>query len=245
MKAKFFFVACMWFAFAAPGWALSGGPWDHLNRNAFSRNNPDGLYEASVTMPDGSGFIKFEQNSDLVTLDAAEIDNFGSSQSGIFGGSSTSVDITSTVATRTNSLIYYQGQAYFGNTYGSVSLTSNTVSGTGSGTAALVEDLGARLQEFAEDQDAIVALDDIRESFNMNFQGKITDKYPQVRFSAKGEVSFVIPPDLTFTTLPSDVLVIGSTGNFRVDAEERIRLFGRRVSVTPTSNNPLGGVSLP
>jgi len=39
-------------------WAIVGGPWDHLRGDTFGQSNSDGLYTASVTMPNGTGFIR-------------------------------------------------------------------------------------------------------------------------------------------------------------------------------------------
>lgn len=44
-------------------WAWVGGPWDHLIKGVYSRQRTDGLYEASITMRDGSGFLRFVSNT--------------------------------------------------------------------------------------------------------------------------------------------------------------------------------------
>ena len=48
---------------SSSSWAILGGPWDHLNTDKYSQNNVDGLYEGSVTMPNGSGFLRFSQET--------------------------------------------------------------------------------------------------------------------------------------------------------------------------------------
>lgn len=215
-------------------------------------------------MIDGSGFIKFTQDSDLSVLEAPDLSNLNQSSNNFFTGNTTSVQLSDGLAQNSNSVIFYQGQTFFGNTYGVVDPGGKNVSGTTSGTSSQSEDLTASLAEFAESEDAILNFPDIVDSFNMNFEGKVTRVNPQTRFEATGQIEFFTRPPISAEIIVGDLppVLIGGVGGAggttnNIDFEDLItkvvttdgsynsqgivdvRIFGRRTSITPTNGNPL------
>lgn len=201
-RKLFSLIAGVFLAGAMQASAIVGGPWDHLTPDAFSNSNPDGLYEGTVTMTNGSGFVRFTVNKEIEEIDEIDFNqlnqivqifsqNAGSGQTippGLF---------SQTLASQSNSVIFVQGNMYFGTTFGSVDISSGTVHGAGSGQSSLVDQIQSQAQSSAQTVNAIVDISGLSETLSMSFTGKITKRFPQLRYSAKGEVNLFSKPGLT------------------------------------------------
>lgn len=237
---------------AAPSWAVTGGPWDHLTADTFSNANADGLYEATVTMKNGNGFVRFTQNKDNETLeqiDFANLERLVQLQSSSGVALPTSV-LGSTLAAQSNSVIFFEGNAYFGNTYGIVNLASGTVTGVGSGQSSIVDQIQQTATTAATNLNAIVDITGLSETMSLNFVGKVTDRFPQLRFSAKGEVNFFSKPGITLVAGPGGTPVIrvqggGTTTTSVVD--NRVITTNAGLTTTlpfgPTADNTSGTIT--
>lgn len=177
-------------------WAIVGGPWDHLRGDTFSQANTDGLYSASVTMTNGSGFLRFSSRSDQHELADEQITSASVTGTGGTGGSITTA---ANLASRSNSVIYFEGKTYFGNTYGNVDSKAGSVFGSSSGISVLAETIRSSLTTGGTSAGAGGALIDISglsETMSLAFTGKVFEKRPQIRFRATGEISFFSRPPL-------------------------------------------------
>ncbi len=212
MKGRTILATSLVLAMVAPSaWALVGGPWDHLITNKFSRNNPDGLYEASVTMRNGSGFVRFTQGRNQTDLDDPIVneesaDLVGTPGGGGAGGGGGTIltplavtTTTNTLASSSNSAVFFKGESYFGNTYGSVNATGGSVTGVTSGTSQRFSTLEASFTGQAAAANALVDVNGLESTFNMNFSGRMTQRYPQIQFEATGKAAFFEQPPASIT----------------------------------------------
>jgi len=223
-------------------WALVGGPWDHLIKGNYSRMNTDGLYEASITMLNGSGFLRFVSNTGRDTL-APAITTTNTTGSLITNGSNTSS--TAGLAARSNAVIFYKGNAYYGSVYGTVNAAAKTVSGGGGGQSSVVDAIETSVQQFAQNINAFVNINGFSESMNITFEGRVESQIPEIRFQAKGEAIFFSRPDIVVELVESpsgdtseleplyqiSIDPAEPEGPVVPDATEQIKLFGGRVNL--------------
>jgi hypothetical protein len=210
-------------------WAWVGGPWDHLIKGIYSRQRTDGLYEASITMRDGSGFLRFVSNTGRSTLgDPVVVTNQQNT-----GGQAAPTG-TSSLAARSNTVLFYRGNAYYGSVYGTVNIFSKQVSGGGGGQSSIVDSIETALQQFGAGGNYFVNINGISESLNLTFNGRITRQIPEILFEARGQAIFFSRPNITLVELGDLIevrLATPGTGPITPDAVENIRLFGSRVNL--------------
>jgi hypothetical protein len=181
--------------FAPSSWALVGGPWDHLIKGTFSRANTDGLYEASITMKNGSGFLRFVSNTSRSTL-ADPVTSSTTGTANFFTSTQSSSNSTSGLAARSNAVVFYKGNAYYGSVYGTVNAAAKTVSGGGGGQSSVVDAVETSVQQFAQNINAFVNINGFSESMNITFTGRVVTQIPEVRFQARGQAIFFSRPDI-------------------------------------------------
>ncbi|RFC46671.1 MAG: hypothetical protein DVB23_001523 [Verrucomicrobia bacterium] len=238
-------------ALTSSSWALVGGPWDHLIKGVYSRQRTDGLYEASVTMPNGTGFLRFVSNTGRSTLgDPVVVTR--NQQTTATGSAPTG---TSSLASRSNTVLFYRGNAYYGSVYGTVNIFSKRVSGGGGGQSSVVDSIETALQQFGGGGNYFVNINGISESLNITFNGRVTSQIPEILFEAHGQAIFFSRPNLTIneigtgtTALTEIRLATPGTGPIQPDAVERIRLFGSRVNLatsfqTTSTTGSTGGTT--
>lgn len=184
--------------------AITGGPWDHLFPERFSRNNTDGVYEAVVSLENGSGFVKFESQASRLTLDDPTVEQ-QEAQAGFFASTTTSTDVSSTLAAVSNSIIFFEGNSYFGNTFGTVDSQTGDVSGATTGQSSIVSNIENSLGALTDTAGAAIDVSGLSETMNMSFTGKVTDRNPQVRFEATGDVNFLSRPPIAFQFITQTV----------------------------------------
>jgi len=226
-------------------WALVGGPWDHLIKGNYSRANTDGLYEASISMKNGSGFLRFTSNTSRATLADPVTSTVGLAIQGN-NVSATATNSTAGLAARSNTVLFYKGNAYYGSVYGTVSSASKTVSGGGGGQSSVVDSIEASVQQLAQNINAFVNINGFSESMNITFKGKVTTQIPEIRFEAKGEAIFFSRPNINVSLIPLVGVPVNQAveelyeiklapgyagGPIKPDATENIRLFGGRVNL--------------
>lgn len=217
-------------ALTSSSWALVGGPWDHLIKGVYSRRNTDGLYEASVALRDGTGFLRFVSNTGRATLGDPVVVTRNQQTTGI-GAAPTG---TSSLASRSNTVIFYRGSAYYGTVYGTVNIFSKTVNGAGGGQSSVVDSIETALQQFGGGGNYFVNINGISESLNIEFNGRVTSQIPEIQFEARGHAIFFSRPNITVVEngdLIEIRLATPGTGPIAPDATEPIRLFGSRVNL--------------
>lgn len=197
--------------------AITGGPWDHLSADAFSNSNSDGLYEGTVTLKNGSGFVRFTVNKQIEELDEIDFNEL-TQIVGIFSqntGSGSAIPpglLSQSLTARSNTVIFVEGNAYFGSTFGHVDISSGTVNGAGSGQSSIVEQLEQSAAGSASTVNAIVDISGLSETLSLAFTGKITQRSPQLRYSAKGEINLFSKPGLTIAAAPGGAALIQVRG---------------------------------
>ncbi len=194
MKTKLLPVLAL-LLFSPSAFAIVGGPWDHLFSERFSKDNTDGTYEASVTLKNGSGFLRFGTTREREKLSDAQTE--GDTFNFVDNGNTGSISQLSTVnslASSSNSVVFYEGEAYYGNTFGYVD-GGGGVSGVLSGQAARVDQIESKLaDQTAATSSSFVSVQGMNSSMGMHFTGKIFDNKPSVRFRATGTATFFIDP---------------------------------------------------
>ncbi len=218
MKNKLLPLLGFFVATVSPALAITGGPWDQLRGDQFSRENTNGLYEASITLKNGSGFLRFQSNAQRQSLEDPReniasliADALSANQTGGTGGDKGGL------AARSNSVIFFAGNAYFGNVFGTVSALTGGVNGAGSGQSVIVDQIEQSLADFAEDISAIVNVSGFAETFNVAFTGEVTEEVPYIRFRAEGEANFFSRPPMEVVTPGFDfssLLNAGAGGGF-------------------------------
>lgn len=208
MKGKKLFSTVLGLTLAATAhsWAITGGPWDHLSNDAYSNSNADGLYQATVTLKNGNGFLRFSTTKESQVVGPLDFANL-STVLNLIAQTSTTVPtsvLSGTLAANSNSVIFFEGNAYFGNTYGTVDLSSGSVTGVGSGQSMIVDQIQQSAQNAAENLNAVVDITGLSETMMINFVGKVTDRFPEIRFTAKGELNLFSRPGVTVVPAPND-----------------------------------------
>lgn len=175
MKKAFLSLSAFVFALVAAPQAQAwvGGPFDSGDYNILHER--EGVYQATMTYKNGSGFCQFAQDNSLVNQDATS-------------GSLTVFSLEN------RSLLYYKGITFAGTCTGVVDMEARRVFATTNGTTNLNTSTGTT------SNDPVV----INGSTgypgygysNSNFTAKITKTAPLLRFSGKGEASFVMDQDL-------------------------------------------------
>ncbi len=243
-------------ALTPSSWAWVGGPWDHLIKGVYSRQNTDGLYEASISMKNGSGFLRFVSNTGRSTLADPYTVTTGIAIQGNNVGA-TATNTTAGLAARSNTVIFYKGNAYYGSVYGTVNAFSKTVSGGGGGQSSVVDSVETSIQQFAQNINAFVNINGFSESMNITFNGRIVSQTPEIRFEAKGEAVFFNRPDIEVGIVDTDdndifdidldelyEIKVAEKGEIKPTATRKIRLLGGRVNLqTSYANTTLSSVN--
>lgn len=141
---------------------------------------------------------------------------------------------TSTLAARSNTVLFYRGNAYYGSVYGTVNIFSKQVSGGGGGQSSIVDSIESALQQVGSGGNYFVNINGISESLNLTFHGRVTSQIPEILFEARGQAIFFSRPNITLNVLGDLIeirLAAPGTGPITPDAVENIRLFGSRVNL--------------
>jgi hypothetical protein len=175
MKKAFLSLSAFMFALVAAPQAQAwvGGPFDSGDYNILHER--EGVYQATMTYKNGSGFCQFAQDNQLVNQ----------------GGTAGNLTVFSL---ENRSLLYYKGITFAGTCTGVVDMEARRVFATTNGTTNLNTSTGGTAN------DPVV----INGSTgypgygyaNSTFTAKITKTAPLLRFSGKGEAAFVMDQDL-------------------------------------------------
>jgi hypothetical protein len=178
LKFTLFFVAL--FAMPLTSHAIVGGPFDGNDYSAAYDNS--GVYQVAFRMKNGSGFAQWGSNVNL----AAKVSSSGGSSSGA----------SSLGSILNRSLIYFQGIEYFGTAFGIVDVDAGFVNGGTNGisdisSSASSSSGGVGGGSSASSTVPIVTNGDRGYTANSEYEAKITDKGPILRFSGKGQLTIL------------------------------------------------------
>lgn len=177
MKKGFLSFSAFLFALVAVPQAQAwvGGPFDSGDYNILHER--EGVYQATMTYKNGSGFCQFAQDNAL-----------GAQSTG--GTPSLSV-----FSLENRSLLYYKGLTYAGTCTGVVDFEARKVFATTNGTTFLATSVTGGGGSATNDP---IVNNGLADGYaNSTFTAKITSTNPLLRFSGKGEASFVMDQDLT------------------------------------------------
>ena len=152
--------------------AWVGGPFDGGDFNILHER--EGVYQATMTYKNGSGFCQFAQDNSLVNTSAT--------------GSLTVFSLEN------RSLLYYKGLTFAGTCTGVVDIDARRVFATTNGTTNLATTTGS-----TSNDPIVINGSSAYPGFgyaNTTFTAKITKTAPLLRFSGKGEAAFVMDQDL-------------------------------------------------
>lgn len=177
MKKAFLSLSAFVFALVAAPQAQAwvGGPFDSGDYNILHER--EGVYQATMTYKNGSGFCQFSQDN---ALGAQNV-----------GGTPT----LSVFSLENRSLLYYKGITYAGTCTGVVDFEARRVFATTNGSTFLSTSVTGG--GGSATNDPIVNNGSTDGFANSTFTAKITATAPLLRFSGKGEASFVMDQDLT------------------------------------------------
>jgi hypothetical protein len=153
--------------------AWVGGPFDGGDYNILHER--EGVYQATVTYKNGSGFCQFAQDNALVN------------QNGATGG-------LTVFSLENRSLLYYKGITFAGTCTGVVDIDARRVFATTNGTTNLNTSTGS-----TSNDPVVINGSTGYPGFgyaNSTFTAKITKTSPLLRFAGKGEAAFVMDQDL-------------------------------------------------
>lgn len=177
---RYFLLAVLFLAFdARQASALVGGPFDNGSHNGQLEN---GIYQAVLTMRNGNGFCYFHPEADIVPEDPSNILSYqgrGTKQN--------------------RAIIYYKGVTYIGSAFGMVDPESRYVQCSINGSS----DLGFSVSQTSSNATGTIATgssvsdvvvrNDRGFVVNGNWEAKIRDTSPTLKFSGKGELVFIAP----------------------------------------------------
>ena len=186
MKRFILSLALGFSAMTTPASAWVGGPFDNGFHSAANESNS--VYQAVLTMLNGSGYCYF-------TPDAV-FSNVGASNN---GGNTSQFDNRGSL--RNRSVIYYKGVTYVGSALGMVDGEARYLQCSMNGTSELglqVTNTSQQQNLFSASQQSTSVSSTIVNSnrsftFNGNFQAKIYQTAPSLRFKGKGELIFLSP----------------------------------------------------
>lgn len=178
MKNRLFSIATLLVAFVATPKAQAevGGPFDNGDFSILLER--DGVYQATFSFSNGSGMAMFAQDNSFEAATAATV-------AGQF-------------ALHNRSVFYYKGVTYYGTCTGIVDVSAKKITGftngnSDYGASSVSVDpqagtSGSRASIGSNGQAGFIA--------NSQFKAKITSTAPILRFSGKGEVSFMGVPQI-------------------------------------------------
>ncbi|RBP43760.1 hypothetical protein DES53_105159 [Roseimicrobium gellanilyticum] len=160
--------------------AWVGGPFDSGDYNILHER--EGVYQATMTYKNGSGFCQFSQ------------DNALGAQSTAAGSPGLSV-----FSLENRSLLYYKGITYAGVATGVVDFESRKVHGFTNGSTTVQTTITGGTGGGSASDYVVVNGNEPDPGFgfsNSQFTAKITRMAPLLRFQGKGEASFFIDPQV-------------------------------------------------
>jgi len=177
---RYFLLAVLFLAFdARQASALVGGPFDNGSHSSQLEN---GLYQAVMTMRNGNGFCYFHPEADIVPEDPSNLLSYqgrGTKQN--------------------RAIIYYKGITYVGSAFGMADPESRYIQCSINGGS----DLGFSVSQVANNAAGVavsgasvsdvVVRNDRGFTVNGNWEAKIRDTSPTLKFSGKGELVFIAP----------------------------------------------------
>lgn len=183
---RYFLLAVLFLAFdARQASALVGGPFDNGSHNAQLEN---GIYQAVLTMRNGNGFCYFHPESQIVPADPAASSSFEPRGS-----------------VRNRAIIYYKGVTYVGSAFGMADPDGRYVQCSINGasefgftvTQQSTTATGGLLGGITSSNQTTVAgtVTSSARGFtvNGNWDAKIRDTSPTLKFVGKGELVFIAP----------------------------------------------------
>lgn len=197
MKRIFATIAILLTGLNTQAFALAGGPFDNGMQSASLDRNA--IYQAILTFPNGSGYVYFQPTANIAA-------------NGVTAGYATSVGTLNVADTRgsntTRSVLYYKGLTYVGGCFGAAdyeakSITATLNASTNAQQSQLTNQTQSNNTSFfggstgaAANANAI-STTIISNSFsffcNGEFNAKIYQTAPTMRFSGTGELSFLAP----------------------------------------------------
>jgi hypothetical protein len=162
--------------------AWVGGPFDNGWHSASFEN---GVYQAALTFKNGGGYSYFSPNQSIASDDASNpalIDQRGSR--------------------RNRAVLYYKGISYVGSAFGTADGEARDIQCTMNGTSESTYQTAASQQQtsaftLASTTSTALATTVVASSrsftFNGHWEGKIWQTSPSLRFTGKGELSFLSP----------------------------------------------------
>lgn len=175
-----------------PAFAISGGPFDNGSYSILLERN--GVYEAAYSFKNGSGYSQWTADNSQ-----GDVNTGGTVQVNLGAGSLLTSSGSSNNANRT--VLYYKGVTYFGSAFGEVDTQKRTIQGFGNANSDYATTATTSQQNngfFATTTSSSFSTSTVVSSgrnytANLNWKGKITSTFPQLRFSGKGELSVIAP----------------------------------------------------
>lgn len=184
MKRISLILASLVLVFATKASAFKGGPFDNGDYSGLLDNS--GVYQVSFRFSNGSGFAQFGNNVDVTAFVTTT------------GGATVTPSATYSIFNR--SVIYYKGMTYLGTCYGMVDHERKIVSGVTNGnsdvntTTTTTTTTGALAGVFPTAATTnLFNNGNVGFPCNTNFNCKITNEYPILRFNGRGELTVINP----------------------------------------------------
>jgi hypothetical protein len=177
---RYFLLAVLFLAFdARQASALVGGPFDNGSHNAQLEN---GIYQAVLTMRNGNGFCYFHPEANIVPENPNNV-----------------LDYQGRGNTRNRAVVYYKGVTYIGSAIGMADPESRYIQCSINGGS----DLGFSVSQTSSEDGGVstsgsavsdvVVRNDRGFIMNGNWEAKIRDTSPTLKFNGKGEMTFIAP----------------------------------------------------
>ena len=188
MKKYLFLILGLSAIIVTPVKALTGGPFD--NGTFSSLTVAGGIFQATLSFKNGSGFVYFTPNNQLApsTATTTAVGGFFS-----FGTSSTTVT-PSELSIANRSIVYYKGFVFAGMATGEVDFAANSLNcefnaSSERGSTVSATNFGIT----ANQTTTIVAGSGTNYVCNGTFDATITSQVPQPVFKGGGQIAFVSP----------------------------------------------------
>ncbi len=218
--------------------AIVGGPWDNDN---YAEGREAGIYQAVATMRNGMGIMRFGNNPNTVNLNIQNDDG------------------TTELNAANQSVWWYQGVTYAGDTWAIVDMRAKSVVGINTADSRDPTALNAPINTPAGQ--ATPTNRGNRRFLTANWHATIRTQTPQVRFDGSGTVAVfgelenvsstliqnITTPDVTG---PGGTIIVTATNTrtvngFGGESDEfpqvgkqlKIRVFGSRTSLIPPGAN--------
>lgn len=175
-----------------PAFAISGGPFDNGSYSVLLERS--GVYEASYSFKNGSGYSQWtaDNTQGAISQGAQITENVGAGSLITEFGSSNNANRT---------VLYFMGVTYFGTAFGQVDVEARTIQGFGNANSDY-STVSTQTQQnngfFSVTTSSSFSSNTVVSSgrsytANVNWTGKITKTYPQLRFSGSGEIAIIAP----------------------------------------------------